>query len=369
MKHVNYSQKVTSAVQSDLSKVQGKIVEAANGYPKLTKIAAAVDRGQISGVKNIEQAIKQLPAKDRPSIFNSKEIIENLRTHISQAKIIKKAGRYAKVEAANSDYYYRLPGASMSEHLIAKTKIPVIQTAKRCLSLAVSGSSSYSVHLTSDPAEVGMVAITYKDWKNKYRGSFKGYPATGIKVEIKVPKGWLFRVKARNLHAVDGLFTLDAQKLHCQNSNIEVYAAQWVEQSRGKSVKVISGYISVTKDREISFHGATPDSAIQGLLKKIRISEDPDFSIKLMKESIDRFCARHEKSPFFVNVSDAKNSGSCEYGIRSWCGRVGIDYDRGSVPVKEALAAYRQVPLPEVRRAILHAARRWSASNVQTRVA
>jgi len=368
MKHGNVSQKVTSAAQGDLSKVQGKIVEAANGYPKLTKIAAALDRGRISGVKNIEQAIKQLPAKDRPSILSSKEIIENLRTHISQAKIIKKAGRYAKVEAANSACY-RLPGVSMSEHLRNKTKIPVIQTAKNCLSLTVSGSSSYSVHLTSDPAEVGMVAITYKDWKNQYRGSFKGYPATGIEVEIRVPKGWLFRVKARNLHAVDGLFTLDAQKLHCQMSNVEVYAAQWVEQSRGKSVKVISGFIAVTKDREISFHGATPESAIQGLLKKVRISEDPDFSIKLMKESIDRFCARHERSPFFVNVSDAKNSGSCEYGIRSWCGRVGLDYDRGSVPVKEVLAAYRKVPLPEVRRAILHAARRWSASDVQKRFA
>ncbi len=368
MKQVKGSQKVSTQVQNDLNVVRNRIIEAAKGYPKLTEIAAAVARGQIARVKDLEIVIKQLPANERPSILSSKEIVENLRSHISEAKFLKANGRRAQMGAANADCY-RLPGVSMSEHLRNKTRAPVIQSAIKCLDLAVSGSWSCQVILTSDPAKVSMSTITYADWENTYRGAYKSYPKTGIKINIVVPKGWLFRVAGKNLQAIDGLFTLDAPKLYWQNSNSEVFAARWVEQSRGKNVKVVSGFIAVTKDRALAFHGATKESAIRGLMKKIRIASDPDFPIKLMKESIDRFCKRHENSNFSVAVNDARESGACDYGIRSWCERVAIAFERGAVPVNEVLDAYRQVPLPEVRRAILYAARRWAANEERQQLA
>ena len=74
--------------------------------------------------------------------------------------------------------------------------------------------------------------------------------------------------------------------------------------------------------------------------------------------SMDAFLARYQHSTFSVSLNDARASGSCETGIKSWCMTAGIDIRRQRVPVQELLTAYKQHPRSEVRAAIVFAARR-----------
>lgn len=56
-------------------------------------------------------------------------------------------------------------------------------------------------------------------------------------------------------------------------------------------------------------------------------------------------------------MKDGRAVGACEYGIRSWCNTVGLDYDKGCEPVSRVLEGFRQRPQREVRLAVLHAFR------------
>lgn len=62
-----------------------------------------------------------------------------------------------------------------------------------------------------------------------------------------------------------------------------------------------------------------------------------------------------------MSVTDAHESGSCDFGIRSWCEFVGLDYDDGEAPLELVLEGFRARPQDEVRRAVVHAARRQRA--------
>ena len=54
-----------------------------------------------------------------------------------------------------------------------------------------------------------------------------------------------------------------------------------------------------------------------------------------------------------VSVSDAHGIGACDYGVRSWCHRVGFDYNAGAAPYRDVLKAYSAYPLPEVMATLL----------------
>ena len=58
------------------------------------------------------------------------------------------------------------------------------------------------------------------------------------------------------------------------------------------------------------------------------------------------------------SVPDARDTGSCEFGILSWCNAVGLDYKAGAAPLQRVLDAFRVRPQIEVRRAVLNAVRR-----------
>lgn len=46
---------------------------------------------------------------------------------------------------------------------------------------------------------------------------------------------------------------------------------------------------------------------------------------------------------------------ACEFGSRSWCMPVGLSYATSRAPLADVYAAYRQVPLPEARAALVMA--------------
>ena len=66
---------------------------------------------------------------------------------------------------------------------------------------------------------------------------------------------------------------------------------------------------------------------------------------------------RYKGRNISVSVSDAVNSGSCDFGIRSWCEFVGLDYSSGEAPIKLVLEGFRKRPQEEVRRPVVQAVR------------
>ena len=77
-----------------------------------------------------------------------------------------------------------------------------------------------------------------------------------------------------------------------------------------------------------------------------------------MKSSVNAFVTKYTAYDIDVSLDDARRSGSCEYGISSWCASVGIDIRRAQVPMVELLEGFRRMPQTEVRRVVLRAVRR-----------
>ena len=94
----------------------------------------------------------------------------------------------------------------------------------------------------------------------------------------------------------------------------------------------------------------------------------PDiFNALFVKTGMVRFVKtpglpeRYQGRDIYVSVGDAHESGSCDFGIRSWCEAVGLDYESGEAPLAMVLEGFRSRPQEEVRRAVLYAVRRHRA--------
>lgn len=247
-----------------------------------------------------------------------------------------------------------LPLGQPTERLTALRKRTVTEYAQPAFRHGAPGGSSFTVNFAGSTSEVTYRVDLGTDW-NVYRGSFKGWAANVDCHKICVPADWRVRVERKGLAYLGGMMTLDALPMEAPAS-IELYAAVWACQGRGYNVKTERGFIAVGGDE--SFHAETAEKAIAGLLRKYSIGKKSIATIADMSASVDAFVSKY--SPIVVNVSldDARKSGSCEYGIRSWCESVGIDFRRAHVPMSELLEAFQRMPQNEVRRAVLHAARR-----------
>lgn len=204
------------------------------------------------------------------------------------------------------------------------------------------------VTLTTDPAAVGVHQSEGLDY-DLYRGAHKGRPARVQNTEITAPSTWRVRVQRAGLSMVDGMMTLDAARI--ESTGCELYAAVWIVQGRGTSVSAQRGYIA--RAGSISYHCATADQALTGLARKVR---ELAFSARLDAADLGALVARCPDAP--VSVADARKVGACEYGIKSWCAAVGLDYDAGHATLDDVYAAYQREPRSEARATILHALRR-----------
>ena len=74
--------------------------------------------------------------------------------------------------------------------------------------------------------------------------------------------------------------------------------------------------------------------------------------------TVDAFVKRYERRKLTVSARDAQESVSCDFGIRSWCAVVGLDYEAGQAPLDAIIRGFKSRPQEEVRRAVLYAARR-----------
>lgn len=251
-----------------------------------------------------------------------------------------------------------IPQKPLAERLESRIRKSVHQAYKASmLDLSVAGEETWSILTTTFPERVTAKAETYKDWNDRYSGRKSRYAKTAINVGITVPHRYLSRVVKRGLAVVDGMMTLDAQPMDCKEPGIEVFRARWVEQGVGKTLKTIDGFIARTTDRRMAFHGKTYGSALTGLRRKQHLAEQPESAADRAEKIIKAFVSRWKGKDFEVSVQDAKDTGSCDYGIRSWCHAHDLPYSEGKAHISAVIEAYRKSPLPEARRAILHA---WS---------
>jgi RNA:NAD 2'-phosphotransferase (TPT1/KptA family) len=229
----------------------------------------------------------------------------------------------------------------------------VIAAAKPCLRHGAAGGYSMRVKLTSDARAIDYM-VTMGSNRNTYGGSFKGWQASEDHHRITVPVDWRTRVLKRGLAAIGGMLTLTAQRL-VSHGDIELYQATWVEQGRGYQVNVRHGTIAMLDDE--SFHAEDPQKAINGVLRKVEQARGSAQPTKRNGYELNtqEFILRYERyRDLDVHVEDALDVGACEFGVRSWCQRVGIDIEQGFVPLRCLLEGFSQCPLIEVRRTVLH---------------
>lgn len=211
---------------------------------------------------------------------------------------------------------------------------------------ATHGDLSY--HLTTDPAAVGVRQEEYAD-RSIYRGKYKGWSARVQNTAITVPIDWRLRVQRRGLAVVDGMLTLDAAPLAGAPDGVDLYAATWLEQGRGTALSAHDGYIA--RQDDMSYHGDTIESALAGLKRKLRAAEwDAVVRTADVAELITRVRDPHAIE---VCVADARRIGACEYGIRSWCNAVDLDYDAGCATLAEVWDAYQRQLRSEAKATIL----------------
>jgi hypothetical protein len=236
-------------------------------------------------------------------------------------------------------------------------KTAIVSAAKSCLRHGAAGGSSFQVRLTKNPAEVGYT-VTIESNRDTYRGRFKGWAATEDHHAITAPIDWRVRVLKRGLATTGGMLTLDLHPLVGQG-DIELFQAVWVSQARGYGVAAHRGVIA-RLGSEV-FHAADAQDAIRGVTRKLKLATEPAKQrVSAYALSVEGFLARYGRyGDIPVSVEDARDTGACEYGIRSWCQAVGIDPEEGCVELSRVLAGFRTHPMVEVRRTVLHAIHAW----------
>lgn len=221
---------------------------------------------------------------------------------------------------------------------------------KSCLSRQYNiGTHGDVIPMSTTEGETGC-GLSQQVQFGKYSGGCK-YRKREVYTIVTVPRDWLSRVYFRGLSYVDGLMTIWAQPVDAKGC--EAFAATWVEQSRGSSVKLVRGYIA--RANSYSYHASTLAKAIAGLKRKTK-----SMSISLLSnEQLLEIAQRHASTK--VSVSDAKAIGACESGIRSWIARTNIALREEATTLGELVAAYTVVPATEARAVIVRALRRCRA--------
>lgn len=277
-------------------------------------------------------------------------IVANRRTREDRVVQARLGYLPKRVQSGNRRAPVLLPEGTPVVRLLVARTLAVKTMAKSVLRCGASGGHSMRVVFTSDASKVHYTVVMTQN-HSTYAGAYKGWSANEDNHTITVPTDWRLRVERKGLADLGGMMTLDAHAL-VPDGDVRLYAATWVSQGRGYSVKVDRGFIAVLGEEH--FHASSAQAASTGVRRKVKsAARVPAYGL-----SVEAFIARHMGCHLMVYVKDAEESGSCDYGIRSWCAHVGLDYNLGEAPLEDILVGFRMRPQDEVRRAVLHAVRR-----------
>lgn len=207
-----------------------------------------------------------------------------------------------------------------------------------------------AVRVTRDPAAVGVVQAETASY-DVYGGAFKNRPCRIQDTFVTVPFSWVRRVQRAGIAFADGMFTLDAARL--ESEGCDLFAAVWIEQGRGTALRTRRGFIA--RQDDLTFHASTARDAVAGLARKAR-ARSLEMAVSGPSENLADLIAAH--ASMRVTLADARAVGACDYGIRSWCNSVGLDYAAGVATLGEIFAAYRTEPRAEARSVMLRVLKR-----------
>ncbi|MGF6937099.1 hypothetical protein OKW41_006261 [Paraburkholderia sp. UCT70] len=247
---------------------------------------------------------------------------------------------------------YRVtPMPSLLERLRRQRMNAVRATARKLFRHGAAGGHSMTVNFATTAGDVDYSVTIGRNW-DTYAGAYKGWAAKEDHHVLCVPADWRQRVLARGLAVLGGMMTLDAHVLE-PVGGIRLFAATWASQGRGYDIHVHGGFIAVLDDEH--YHAETAEMARRGVQRKAKLRRT---YVENYESTAEAFAARYAQFTDVVTLQDARTTGSCEYGIRSWCERVGLDYEVGEAPLQAVLEAFCRFPQAEVRRAVIHAVRR-----------
>lgn len=249
-----------------------------------------------------------------------------------------------------------LPRGTPAERLDALRRRVVGDIVSATYRVATHGATE--IILTDDPTLVGCQQSEWQEW-GAYSRSCK-YPMRHQKTTITVPRAWRIRVERRGLRRLDGMVTIDAAPLDGRG-DIELFAATWLVQGRGTSLTAERGIIA--RCGAVAYHAADVGAAMRGIQQKLRWNRLPEAEREAKIRALrlgdpEALARKYAGLQIEVCISDAQAVGACEYGIRSWCNAVGLDYRAGCAPLAAVLQGYIDRPQPDARAAILHAVRR-----------
>lgn len=317
--------------------------------PELWKLAS-LHAAHVTTVKHAKLVLRAngfAASKEAVTALQSRmNAVVHARFYRFRDRIAKRTGRRVEYHPAPDQAF--LP---LAQRLVQKREAHAVASAKRCLRYGAAGGTSFQVSVAPALDEVGYRVFKDYNW-DTYRGQFKGWRALEDHHRIAVPHDWLSRVYKRGLACAGGMFTLSVLPL-VPAGDIELFQARWVEQGRGYSVEVRDGFIARCGD--VVYHADTPDKAVAGVRRALNAagrggaSRHSPYGI-----TVDEFIQRYAKhGAVDVSLDDAYEAGCCEYGVRSWCQLVGIDYEAGRVPLSRVLEGFRVAPLIEVRRTVV----------------
>lgn len=182
----------------------------------------------------------------------------------------------------------------------------------------------------------GATSTSARGWDNSLPGSYR-YPATSSHVEVTVSTTWLRDVYLRGLAEVGGLTTLSAEPVlgAVDLPGVEVYAATWVEQSRGVEVRVGHGFI--VRRGTWSHHAQSLAGARRAVAEQTaREGETALRSLDGAWSAVVRLGLEEQS----VSLATSTRAGNCEAGTRDWVAR--HMPDRTEATLREVYTAARE---------------------------
>jgi hypothetical protein len=344
---------VTNAVENTIAKNKQNISKVEISRRKLAFIKIALE-SEHDTKKAIADALRQSQLSGTPanieSVQNIRFAIRNLRNNKILYRVRARNNKIIDLPAATGRAPVTLRPGNLVDRLHETRRLTLKSWAFHVIRHGAPGGTSFTIKFASTTSEVDY-RINLGSCNNVFRGQFKGWSANIDNHVVVIPRDWRVRVQRQGLANLGGMFTLDAHRLESPQG-MEIFAAVWVTQSRGYSVKVERGYIVIAGGEHC--HGETVEAAIKGLKAKCKAA----MYLTDLDSSANTFADKYASVLINVSLDDARKTGSCEYGIRSWCASVGIDVERIEVPMGELLEGFRRRPMPEVRRAVIKAVKR-----------
>ena len=352
----NHSAKIDEVVAPPVKATRRK----ARAIPAvdMSRIAAQLQQTTKSAAKIVLQEIGVAPTEEQiDELLECQRRVQSRRAHRHQQNAELRLGHkirfYPPVPTGRKPVC--LPTRPLLQRL-AQLRIQALsKVAKELFRNGAAGGTSIRVGYASTSQEV-RYAVTIGSNYDTYRGAYKGWSANEDHHQIVVPKDWRLRVLKQGIAAAGGMMTLDAHALEAP-AGFRLFAAVWASQGRGFAVKTERGFIASCADEV--YHSDTAEKAISGVRCKVASVNGTSIAgVKAYTIGITQFVDKFSQVECSVELADARETGSCEFGILSWCNAVGLDYKAGAAPLKRVLDAFRVRPQIEVRRAVLNAVRR-----------